>query len=82
MQRNPQLSARRHSLTMQVNRLSLHRILKADLKFHPYKLQVAHEVRPIDRQMRIAFCAQLQEMIAENNNILPNMLMSDEAHFI
>ena len=31
--------------------------------------------------MRIAFCAQLQEMIAENNKILPNLLMLDEAHF-
>ena len=32
--------------------------------------------------MRIAFCAQLHEMIAENKNILPNLLMSNEAHFL
>ncbi|KAJ4443059.1 hypothetical protein ANN_04709 [Periplaneta americana] len=44
---------------------SLHWILKADLKFHPHKLQVVHELRPIDWQVIIAFCAQLQEMIAE-----------------
>ncbi|KAJ4442800.1 hypothetical protein ANN_04393 [Periplaneta americana] len=81
MQPSPQRSARRHSLTMQISRRSLHRILKEDLKFHPYKLQVVRELRPIDRQMRITFCAQLQEMIAENNNILPNLLVSDEAHF-
>ena len=66
---------------MQISRWLLHRILKADLKFYPYKLQVVHELRPIDRQMRITFCAQLQGMIAENNNILPNLLMSDEAYF-
>ncbi|KAJ4440946.1 hypothetical protein ANN_10795 [Periplaneta americana] len=81
MQRSPKRSARRHSLTLQISRRSLHRILKAGLKFHPYKFQVVHELRPIARQMRIAFCAQLQEMIADNNNILPNLLMSDEAHF-
>ena len=80
MQRSPQCSVHRHLLTMQIIRWSLHRILKADLKFHPYKLQVVHELRPIDRQMRIAFYAQLKDMFAENN-ILPNLLMSDEAHF-
>ncbi|PSN54430.1 hypothetical protein C0J52_06664 [Blattella germanica] len=65
---------------MQISRRSLHRILKSELKFHPYKLQVVHKLRPNDRQMRMTFCAHLQEMIAENN-ILPNLLMSDEAHF-
>ena len=73
-------SARLHSLTMHISRRSLHRILKADLKFHPYKLRDVHELRPIDPQMRIAFCEQLQKMIAANN-ILPNSLMPDETHF-
>ncbi|PSN49514.1 hypothetical protein C0J52_18947 [Blattella germanica] len=80
IQQSPQRSARRHSLTMQISRRSLHRILKSELKFHPYKLQVVHKLRPNDRQMRMTFCAHLQEMIAENN-ILPNLLMSDETHF-
>ncbi|KAJ4439087.1 hypothetical protein ANN_15044 [Periplaneta americana] len=81
MQRSPQRSARRYSLTMKIGLRSLHRILKADLKFHLYKLQVVRCLRPVDRQMRIAFCAQLQGIIAENNNVLPNLLLSDEAHF-
>ena len=31
--------------------------------------------------MRIAFCAQLQQMISENKDTVPNLLMSGEAHF-
>ena len=77
MQRSPQRSACRYSPAMQISRRSLHRILKADLKFHPYKLHDVHVLRPIDRQMRIVFCAQLEEMTAEKN-ILLNLLMKDK----
>lgn len=79
--RSPKRSARKQSLALQISNRSLRRILHEDLQFHPYKIQVAQELKEPDFANRILFCNKMLRI----KNRLPRfsdlLIMSDEAHF-
>lgn len=59
---------------------SIHRILKG-AKFHPFKMQIRHKLRPQDCLRRVHH-ARAQLALMENNpDFLGNLVFSDEAHF-
>ena len=73
---SPQHSAAKHALALGVSDPSERRILHLDLKFHPYKMMMVHELQERDCHERQAAC---KRMLA---NVLPGRLLcSDKAHF-
>lgn len=75
--RNPGQSTRKRSAELSVSRTTLRRILKEDLKLHPYKLQLVQDLKPNDHNLRRDFVETMFERFRSFNNIL----FSDEAHF-
>ncbi|PSN50001.1 hypothetical protein C0J52_03301 [Blattella germanica] len=61
LQKSPQRSVRHHARTLGMSRTSLRRIVKSDLKFHPYKLEVCQELRPVDRQNRYCLLSTISK---------------------
>jgi hypothetical protein len=56
MQQSPTCSARQHTITLQMSSRSLQRILHEDLRFHPYKIHVTHELKEQDKASHVNFC--------------------------
>ena len=79
-QQSPRRSARRHALTLRLSRRSLGRLL-TDIKFHPYKIQMAHELKEIDMVNRRIACENILARMAQEPMFLNKLLMSDEANF-
>jgi hypothetical protein len=52
-----------------------------DLKFHPYKMQMAQELREIDKVNRRTACANILARMDQEPMLLHQLLMSDEANF-
>ncbi|XP_031357888.1 uncharacterized protein LOC116181640 [Photinus pyralis] len=77
VQNSPTRSARRHAIALGMSDRSLRRILKFDLKFHPYKIMFAQELRPDDYVSRRNLCEQMLAAIHPN----AAFFSSDEAHF-
>lgn len=75
---NPTLSTRRNPFN--ITQSSVTRIIKCDLRWHPYKIHLRHELKEQDFGRRVRFCnwfiAQCQ-----NNRFLRNLIISDEASF-
>jgi transposase len=59
---------------------TIHRILKGT-HFHPYKLQLIHQLRPQDHQKRIVHSQTQLAAIRDNPHFLKLLIFSDEAHF-
>jgi len=79
--RSPHRSARRHSVSLGLSEASVRRILHKDLNFFPYKIQVIHDLHERDYVNRVNFCQTFLPLINENQELVNNLLMSDEAHF-
>lgn len=77
--RSPSRSARKHAQELNMNRESVRRILRKDLKFHPYKIQVVQELKVTDYNKRVNFASRMQRLLDNEPNMI--LLMSDEAHF-
>ncbi|XP_048484480.1 uncharacterized protein LOC125490157 [Plutella xylostella] len=77
VRQNPDLSTRKRSAELGIPRTSVRRILKLDLKLHPYKIQLVQELKPNDLNLRKLFAETMLERFKSFNNIL----FSDEAHF-
>ena len=77
----PSTSTRRRSNELELTRTSLRRVLKLDLHFFPYKIQLCHEIKPRDKQQRLQCSIALQQFVAENPDFIHQLIMSDEAHF-
>lgn len=77
--RSPHRSARQHARELNMSRDSVRRILRLDLKFHPYKMQVAQQLNVADYEQRKDFAVRMQVFFNDNRNAI--LLMSDEAHF-
>lgn len=76
--RSPRRSAAKHAAVLVISdRRSVRRILHADLKFHPYKMMLVHQLNANDWASRKAAC----EVILENVHQDAIILFSDEAHF-
>jgi hypothetical protein len=73
-------SARRFARTLQMSCQSLGRLL-ADLKFHPYKMQMAQELIEIDKVNRRTACANILARMDQEPMLLHQLLISDEANF-
>ena len=57
MLRSPCRSARRQALALRLNECSLRRILHKNLRYHPYKIQVAQELGARDKSSGLCFRA-------------------------
>lgn len=79
--RSPRRSARRQSAALGISDRSVRRILRLDLHHHPYKIQVVQELNENDFAARRQFCETFLGMVEENEELVHNLWMSDEAHF-
>lgn len=77
--RSPARSARQHARELQLSRDSVKRILRLDLKFHPYKMLVVQQLNERDYAQREDFAVRMQVLFEEEPNAI--VIMSDEAHF-
>lgn len=74
-------SLRLRSLNLGLSYTTTSRTLHKDLHYHPYKDQIVQALNVRDYPTRLGFCEQMLEHITENDNLLHNLWMSDEAHF-
>lgn len=79
---NPHLSLRRSALINDINPMTVSKIMKKILKFHPYKIHFVQELQEDDPQRRLLFCENLMEMVDNNQNFLQNIVFTDEATFM
>lgn len=77
---NPSGSVRKTSQVVRMRKSSFHTILRRDLKFHPYKIQIVQELNPNDFRNRRSFAETMIDHFFANDRI-NNILFSDEAHF-
>lgn len=76
IQETPHSSMRRNESN--IPRSSFHRILQKDLHYHPYKMQVKHQLLDGDYPRRRDFCRWLT---GKGPRFLNNVIMTDEAAF-
>ena len=81
VEEDPETSTRRRSGQLGMSRTSLRRILSRHLHMHPYKVQLAQQLLPVDYHHRLIWATRFVMLYAENNEFLKNLIMSDEAHF-
>ena len=79
LQRNGVTSARRNGLGL--SRSSFSRIVRCDLRFHPYVLITNQALRPQDPGLRLGFCQWFVQNCESNANFLSNLITSDEEIF-
>ena len=56
MGRNPRLSIRRLAARVGASRTAVHRVLRLQLGFYPYKLQVVQRLKRVDKAKMLRFC--------------------------
>lgn len=78
--RSPQASTRRLSRELDIPRSTVWKILRFVLKKRAYHIQVLHKLDDEDNACRQAMCMDLVEAV-NNDNLLGNILFSDEARF-
>ena len=77
---NRQRSSRRNGLGLSLR--TFQRIVKFDLKFHPYVLIRRQKLRDGDPAQRLAFCNQFVNMVEQNPaGFLDHLTVSDEVVF-
>ncbi|KAK2579452.1 hypothetical protein KPH14_002659 [Odynerus spinipes] len=77
---NPQISISRIARNMGIHRSSVHRILQSH-KFHPYHVNLVHDLHGEDFNSRIRSCNWFNEKINEDPQFFTRVLFSDEAIF-
>ena len=76
---NPRnFSIRRNNLDLAPT--TLHRIIKEDLKWHPYRMLVRHKLEPADFERRMNFCRWFDRE-SRNPRFLRRVVIGDEACF-
>ncbi|PNF23437.1 hypothetical protein B7P43_G10587 [Cryptotermes secundus] len=81
IERSPRRSALRHATSVGLSEASVRRILHKDLHFYPYKIQITHALQEHGYENKDDFCQTFLQLINQNQDIVNNLLMSDEAHF-
>ena len=76
---NGQRSGRRNGLGL--SRATFERIVKFDIKFHPYVLIRRQKLGERDPEQRLAFCNRLVNTVAQDPDFLNKLIVSDEAVF-
>ena len=79
--RIPHHSVHCHRVSLGLSETSVQRILSKDIQFYPYKIQVTHALHEHDYVNRVNFCQTFLQLINQNQELVNNLLMSDEAHF-
>ena len=79
LQQDPHASARRNPI--QISRSSFNRITKHDIKWHPYRIHVRHDLLPGNFARRLRFSVWFNER-CRRENFLVNLLIGDEASFV
>ena len=74
------MSLRRAENELGISRRSIQRVLKS-LKYHPYKLQITHELGEEDFGARFEFSRSQLAIIAEDPDFPDNIIFTDEALF-
>ena len=59
----------------------MRRILHNDLHYHPYKIQIVQALNTHDYGARVRFCQEMLDLINEDEDLVNNIWVSDEAHF-
>jgi hypothetical protein len=78
---NPRKSVRKASRELQIPRSTVHKILKKELKFFAYKLQVVQKLEQNDFPLRTEFANKVLDRLELNENYLKRICFSDEATF-
>ena len=76
-ERSPRRSAVRQATTLGMTPRSVRRILH----YHQYKIQIVQALNTRDYGARVRFCQEMLDLIGEDEDLVNNMWMSDEAHF-
>ena len=69
MLRSPRRSARRQGLALHLNECSVRRILRKDLRYHPYKIQVAQKLSARNKVNRLQFCNEFLDLVKSNKRL-------------
>ena len=77
----PSTSIHRCSQQLNISETSLRRILHKDLGMTPYKVQLVHELKPIDHPMCFRFAKWACDRLIEDADFGKKITFSDEAHF-
>ena len=77
VQRSPSRSAVKHAALLRLSDRTVRRILRADLKFHPYKMMIVQELSERDWENRRACANDILQNVPQN----ALLITSDEAHF-
>lgn len=77
----PKTSVRKRSQELGMSRMTLSRILKADLGYKPYKIQKKPLLTGSSIEKRLDMCEWLRNTFDEDPGWLETIWFSDEAHF-
>jgi len=80
-ERCPRRSDVRHATTLGIIPRSVRRTLHNDLHYHSYKIQIVLALNTRGYGARVHFCQEMLNLIGEDEDIVNNIWMSDEAHF-
>ena len=78
--RSPEASTRRLSRELAIPHTTVWKTLRYHLKKHAYHVQIVHKLEAEDYAARQAMCYDLLEAV-RNENLMENVLFSDEATF-
>ena len=78
---NPQSSIRQTAKLADTSYSSVQKVLKNELNFFPYKIQLTQELHPEDCALRVNMAQILIEKINFDTNFLHNIIFSDESTF-
>lgn len=74
---SPERSVRHRAQSLGLKRTTLNTILRKDLRFHPYRIQVRHKLTPEDKNRRV----KMAQWFTEHPAVFDRLWFSDEAHF-
>lgn len=78
---NPRLSLRKRSAALNLKKTTVHKIIKKDLEFHPYKIQITQKIKQSDYGLRLTYARTMLGRFPRPRGY-ENIIFSDEAHFL
>jgi hypothetical protein len=79
--RSPDKPLRKLSAQTGISLGSAHTAVRKMLKFHPYRMQVLHELIPGNYAKRVNYCRWFKNLIRGNIGVLDQVFFTDEAWF-
>ncbi|KAJ4432694.1 hypothetical protein ANN_21317 [Periplaneta americana] len=81
VKKSPHKSVPRLSLHLGITKSTVNDVMRKRLKLHPYKIQLLHAIKPLEKLLRAEFAATMLKRIDDKSEILANIFFSDEATF-